>query len=82
MLTVYSKNHCPQCDKAKAFLTQKKVEFTEIKIDEDTSARQYLINAGHRAVPQIYKGSTLFVEGGYSGLIKLNEDEFKERLGN
>lgn len=82
MLTVYSKSHCPQCDKAKALLNQKNINFTEIKIDEDTTARQYLINAGHRAVPQIYKGSSLFVEGGYNGLVKLGDDELKQRLGN
>ena len=82
MLTVYSKNHCPMCDKAKAFLYQKGVEFSEIKIDEDTTARQYLIDAGHRAVPQIYKGSELFVEGGYNGLVKLDDTELKQRLGN
>ena len=34
MLTVYSKNHCPFCDKAVALLKMKNVDHTVIKIDE------------------------------------------------
>jgi glutaredoxin 2 len=35
MITVYSKNHCPFCDKAKSLLKLKGIDYTEIKIDED-----------------------------------------------
>jgi glutaredoxin 3 len=80
MLQLYSKNHCPQCDKAKSLLNQKNIKFKEIKIDEDTSARQFLIDAGHKSVPQIYKDSQLFVDGGYNGLVKLSDSEFKQLL--
>ena len=80
MLQIYSKSHCPQCDKAKVLLNQKNIAYEEIKIDEDLTARQFLIAAGHRAVPQIYKDSRIFVEGGYSGLVKLSDEEFKQRL--
>ena len=80
MLTVYSKNHCPFCDQAKALLKKKNIAFEEVKIDENADARQFILEAGHRTVPQIYKGTQVFVEGGYNGLAKLNDEEIKKRL--
>ncbi len=82
MLTVYSKNHCPFCDQAKALLKKKNIAFEEVKIDENSDARQFILEAGHRTVPQIYKGTQVFVEGGYSGLAKLDDEELKKRLEN
>ena len=81
MLTVYSKNHCPFCDKAKHLLKTNGFEYTEIKIDEDPDAREWLIAQGHRTAPQIYLGEALFVEGGYQGLAKLNAEQIQERIG-
>lgn len=80
MLTVYSKNHCPFCDQAKALLKNKNIPFEEIKIDEDAVAREFIVAEGHRTVPQIYHRGKLFVEGGFNGLRKLNEDQLKEAL--
>jgi len=82
MLTVYSKNHCPFCDQAKALLKKKNIAFEEVKIDENTDARQFIMEAGHRTVPQIYRDGKLFVEGGYTGLARLTEEEINQRLGN
>lgn len=81
MLTVYSKNHCPFCDKAKHLLTTKNIDFKVVNIDEDSDAREWLIAQGHRTAPQLYIDDRLFVEGGYQGLEKLSDDELKERLG-
>ena len=81
MLTVYSKNHCPFCDKAKHLLKTNGFEFKEIKIDEDPEAREWLVAQGHRTAPQIYLGEQLFVEGGYQGLAKLNAEQIQERIG-
>lgn len=80
MLIVYSKNNCPYCDKAKYLLKNKGFDFTEIKIDEDQEAREWLLAQGHRTAPQIYYGTELFVEGGYQGLAKLSEDELKAKI--
>lgn len=80
MLTVYSKNNCPFCVQAKNLLTLKNVPFNEIKIDENQTAKEFILSEGHRTVPQIYKGSKLFVEGGYQGLSKLTEDQLKDKL--
>ena len=81
MLTVYSKNHCPFCDKAKHLLTQKNIPFSVVNIDEDQDAREWLIGQGHRTAPQLYLDGKLFVEGGYQGLAKLSDDEIQQRLG-
>jgi glutaredoxin 3 len=80
-LTVYSKNRCPYCDQAKALLKNKGIAFEEIKIDENTDAREFVMEKGHRTVPQIYLNGDLFVEGGFQGLSKLSTDEIKQRLG-
>lgn len=80
MLTVYSKKHCPFCDQAKALLQRKKIEFTEIRVDEDLEAKDFIVREGHRTVPQIYQGTKLFVEGGYTGLSRLSDEELKQRL--
>lgn len=81
MLTVYSKNNCPFCDKAKHYLKTNGFEYEEIKIDEDTEARDWLVAQGHRTAPQIYLKGELFVEGGYQGLAKLSPDQIQEKLG-
>ena len=81
MLTVYSKNNCPFCDKAKHLLKTNGFAYEEIKIDEDPEAREWLISQGHRTAPQIYLGETIFVEGGYQGLARLNAEQIQERIG-
>jgi glutaredoxin 3 len=78
MLTVYSKSNCPFCDKAKYLLEQKGVPFKEVRVDLDPEAREFVVGAGHRTVPQIYKDGKVFVEGGYQGLVKLDESVFQE----
>jgi glutaredoxin 3 len=81
MLTVYSKNHCPYCDKAKYLLEQKGIQFQEVKIDETPEAREFVLSEGHRTVPQIYKDGKLLVEGGYQGLAKQQDDFFQQLRG-
>ena len=80
MLTIYSKNNCHFCTKAKGLLEMKGIPFEEIKVDEKPEAREFVMNQGHRSVPQIYKDGQLFVEGGYTGLAKLSDDELKAKL--
>ena len=82
MLTVYSKNNCPFCEKAKYLLTTKGIEFKTVMIDEDPEAREWLIAQGHRSAPQIYLGDALFVEGGYQGLARLSDEELFNKLGD
>jgi glutaredoxin 3 len=81
MLTVYSKNNCPFCVQAKRLLETKGIEYTEVKIDENDEARNFLLSEKHRTVPQIYKDGQLLVEGGYQGLAKQSEDFFTQLKG-
>jgi glutaredoxin 3 len=70
---VWSKYHCPFCDKAKALLKMKGVEFEERKIG-DGYTKEELLEAvpNARTVPQIFIGDQLI--GGYTEL----EKYFKE----
>jgi len=81
-LTVYSKRHCPFCERAKAFLKMKNVAYEEILIDlpENAQAKEFVLSAGHKSVPQIYQDGELFVDGGYTGLVSLTDEDFKSKL--
>lgn len=80
MLTVYSKENCPYCVQAKNLLTKRNIAFEEVRVDLDPEAKEFIVQEGHRTVPQIYYNGKLFVEGGYTGLAKLTEDQIKTRL--
>ncbi len=80
MLTVYSKTVCPFCVNAKNYLKAKNIDFEEINIENDAEARQFILDKGHRAVPQIYYNGELFVEGGFQGLSKMSEDDIRSRM--
>jgi glutaredoxin len=81
MLTVYSKDSCPQCDQAKNLLATKQIEFEVINVDQDGLARAFIIEEGHRAVPQIYRNGKLFITGGLNGLKKLTDEQLTELIG-
>lgn len=81
MITVYSKENCPFCVQAKNLLTLKGVQFEEVKIDADPSAREFVVSEGHRTVPQIYKDGKLLVEGGFQGLQKQPAEFFETLKG-
>ena len=53
---------------AKGLLNNRGLEYTEINIEEDSEAYDFIINEGHRTMPQFYKEGKLFVEGGFQGL--------------
>lgn len=80
MLTVYSKTVCPFCVNAKNYLKSKHIPFEEINIEKDEQARQFILEKGHRTVPQIYFQGKLFVEGGFQGLSKLTQTDIRERM--
>lgn len=81
MITVYSKQNCPYCVQAKKLLESKGIDYEEIRIDEDESAKQFVLSQGHRSVPQIYKDGSLLVEGGFQGLAKQDESFFNNLKG-
>lgn len=83
MITVYTKDNCPFCERAKAFLKAKDIAFDEVHLSEVfdpigiPSARKYItkeqlleIIPTARTMPQIViDGEPI---GGYNELIKLN----------
>jgi glutaredoxin len=75
MITVYSKNNCPFCDRATALLESKDVPFKMIKMEENSGAREFLMEQGLRSVPQIFKNGVL-LPGGYQGLVGKDEEFF------
>lgn len=77
MITIYSKNNCPYCVQAKNLLTLKGINYQEIKIDEDSEAREFVLGEGHRTVPQIYQDGKLLIEGGYQGLARQSAEFFQ-----
>ena len=54
-IRVYSGPNCPYCDKAKALLRRKGVEFEEIDVQVDPEAmKQVIEKTGKRTIPQIF----------------------------
>ena len=81
MIVIYSKNNCIFCAQAKRLMEKHDIEFTEVRIDEDDAAREFMINQGHRTVPQIYRDGALLIEGGYTGLVKQSDTFFTALKG-
>lgn len=77
MITVYSKEGCPFCDRAKQLLETYGMEYKERRIDIDSRARDFVVGNGHRTVPQLYVGEDLLVEGGFDGLKAVPEETLK-----
>ena len=79
-LTVYTKNNCPFCDRAKALLETKGVDYTAINIEDTPDARGFLVDQGLRSVPQIFNGTAL-IQGGYQGLASKPEEFWTQLQG-
>jgi glutaredoxin 3 len=80
MIKVFSKAGCPQCDIAKAVLSQHGYTYEEVRIDKDEAAKDFVLSEGHRSVPQIYVGSTLLVEGGVTALRAMTTKQIANRI--
>jgi glutaredoxin 3 len=79
MITVYTKDNCPFCDMAKSLLETRGVEYRTVNVSEQSEARDYLIENGHRSVPQIFRGTT-HIPGGYQGIAGMSEEEFNTKI--
>jgi glutaredoxin 3 len=56
-VTVYVTDWCPYCQRAKSLLTEKKVAFTEINVEDDAKFREEMKTRSSRnTVPQIFIG--------------------------
>jgi len=81
VITVYSKPLCGYCEMAKNWLTKHGFEWAEVRIDMNPEAREFLINEGHRTMPQIYHNGKLLVEGGGQALVRMDPKKVKELIG-
>ena len=75
MLTIYSKDNCSSCESAKAFLAAKEIPFEVRNCDNDWGAFDFIAIQGFRSFPQIFKGTELFVQGGWAGLKAMQKEE-------
>ena len=80
MLTVYTKNNCPFCDRAKALLESRGVEDRTVNLEDQPDARDFLVDQGLRSVPQVFNGTTL-LQGGYQGLAGQPEEFWTQLKG-
>ena len=76
-VTVYSKPACQFCDKAKALLTQLKIEYTEKVVTKDISLEELFKELGKtvRTIPQIVIDENHI--GGYNELTEYFADKGK-----
>jgi len=74
IITIYTRDNCAFCDRAKSLLESRGVVYNAINIDNHTEAREFLIDQGLRSVPQIFNGTAL-IQGGFQGLAS-QPDEF------
>ncbi len=70
---VYSTRNCPFCVRAKALLTSKNMEYTEIRVDTDEERLHEMVErSGNRTVPQIFINDVSI--GGFDELVQMNAD--------
>lgn len=80
-VTVYSKDYCPYCDRAKALLKSKGVAFEAIELQDHPGEFQKLKErTGLMTVPQIFIDEKLI--GGYTDMADLDRaGELDKLLG-
>lgn len=79
-IEVYSKDWCPYCKKAKAFLKSKGLNFTELDINEGDNYELMQKRTNKKTVPQIIINDQSL--GGYDDIIALEKTgEFNQLIG-
>ncbi len=57
VVTLYMSDWCPYCRRARDLLSQKKLVFSEINVEDDPKFREEMIaRSNRRTVPQIFIG--------------------------
>ena len=57
------------------------IQYEEIRVDTNPEAREFLINEGHRTMPQIYHDGKLLVAGGGMALVRMDPNQVKKLIG-
>jgi glutaredoxin 3 len=70
-ITLYTKQRCPYCVRAKALLAKKGVAYEEIDVEHDDALRAWLREkTGQMTVPQVFAGDRAL--GGFSDVAALD----------
>jgi len=73
MVTIYTKNYCPYCHKAKDLLDSLNIEYKDIDVTEDQSKLDEAVEkSGFTTVPQVFIGDKCL--GGFDDINKLNKE--------
>jgi len=85
-VTIYTKSWCPHCQRAKALLAAKGVDFREYDVEQDGKALAEMLerSGGRRTVPQVFIGEVhvggnddlqaLEARGALDALLRRGED--------
>ena len=81
-IIIYSSINCGYCEMAKKLLDEKKINYQEINLYEETYKREEMLNKsnGKRTVPQIFYGNIHI--GGYEDLKMLELSGKLEKMIN
>jgi glutaredoxin 3 len=78
-VTLYVSDWCPYCERARGLFAQKKVEFSEVNVEDDAKLREEMIaRSNRRTVPQIFIGDKHV--GGCDDLFELDRSGELDRL--
>ena len=78
-VTMYISDWCPYCRRARGLLTEKKVNLSEINVEDDLKFREEMIaRSNRRTVPQIFIGDRHV--GGCDDLFELDRSGELDRL--
>ena len=79
-ITIYTKDYCPFCIKAKSILTMKKIKFTEINLNENPDQFDGMLKKsnGARTVPQIFNNNNYI--GDCDKIYELNSEGILDKL--
>ena len=79
---IYSKAHCPYCDRAKQLLEHKGASYDELRVDLQPELMQEMLARceGRRTFPQIIIGEQPI--GGFDDMWQLEQDGLLDQLLN
>lgn len=60
VITVYTLPNCSQCDATKRTLTRRKLEFSEIRIDQNPQLVSEFLGMGHSSAPIVKAGDEVW----------------------
>ncbi len=71
-IVIYTKDYCPYCKRATAFLKRKKLDFKEVDVTHDQEAFDPVIErTGVKTVPQVFVDDEFI--GGYDDMVALKK---------